>query len=61
MKISSITIVVPVKDEESTLEDLYNGCATSVSELQLEFSIRGDTVSPNYGSFHNRIRHEFAV
>lgn len=39
MDISSIGIVVPVKDEESTLEDLYEGCASSAAELGLEFSI----------------------
>lgn len=39
VNISSIGIVVPVKDEESTLEDLYDACAKSASALGLEFSV----------------------
>jgi glycosyltransferase involved in cell wall biosynthesis len=39
MEITSIGIVVPVMDEEETLEELYLACAASVSNLDLEFEI----------------------
>jgi glycosyltransferase involved in cell wall biosynthesis len=39
MDITSIGIVVPVMDEEETLEELYQTCAAAVSKLDLDFEI----------------------
>jgi glycosyltransferase involved in cell wall biosynthesis len=39
MEITRIGIVVPVKDEQDTLEELYHACESAVSKLELGFEL----------------------